>query len=339
MDLNELLNEVKESEEELPAAPLTLIAQAHETLEKANELIGLFVKEASDNVAMWYTRNNLDIPNNASLFSARINVSYQMRDRLWERCHHAIVMSATLSTQGNFNQFFHESGLPSNITISEQYSSPFVDAFHNSSLHLYPNMADVDWRNETAHSLEIVNETREFMQYHRAGLLIFVSRRQMEEVVSLLPKDLKDIALVQQSSSKNQLIADHRKRIDEGKSSLLIGLASMSEGLDLKGGYLTFVGIAKLSFGASQSPRLQAESKLIDANGGSSFQMLTLPKAELALQQSVGRLIRSITDTGEVAIFDNRLIKKRYGSSLLSSLPPFYRVYNQGRQQGYQQNQ
>ena len=167
------------------------------------------------------------------------------------------------------------------------------------------------------------------MSYHRAGLLLFVSRRQLNEVVSLLPQSLRDVTMVQgEDGSRPTIIAEHRKKIDKGETSLLIGLASFSEGLDLKQDYLTFVGIAKLAFGAFNEPRKMTEAEQIQANGGNPFMQLTLPVAEIALQQSVGRLIRSIQCRGEVALFDRRILTKNYGAGLLNRLPPFFREYH-----------
>ena len=78
------------------------------------------------------------------------------------------------------------------------------------------------------------------------------------------------------------------------------------------------------------------ESEQIQASGGNPFMQLTLPVAEIALQQSVGRLIRSIDCRGEVALFDPRILTKRYGAGLLGALPPFYReIHTNQRRYGH----
>tara|TARA_B100001057_G_scaffold501122_1_gene620828 strand:+ start:10587 stop:12761 length:2175 start_codon:yes stop_codon:yes gene_type:complete len=322
---------VNDSDTELnpdEAQIINSLSQHHSTIDGACELISLYI-EAKETNAMWYKRHKAQGSASATLFGAQINVADDMKRDFWDRVHKSVSMSATLSNDGCFSSFNHESGLKHPQAAEYRFDSPFVEAFKYSTLHLYPNFPEPDWRNESAHSHAIVSEINRFMSYHRAGLLLFVSRRQLNEVVSLLPQSLRDVTMVQgEDGSRPTIIAEHRKKIDKGETSLLIGLASFSEGLDLKQDYLTFVGIAKLAFGAFNEPRKMTEAEQIQANGGNPFMQLTLPVAEIALQQSVGRLIRSIQCRGEVALFDRRILTKNYGAGLLNRLPPFFREYH-----------
>ena len=328
MKINEILEGVSESETEInpdEAQVINSLGQHHAVIDSACELINLYL-DAKESNAMWYKRHKAQGSASATLFGAQINVSEEMKSLFWNRVHKSVTMSATLSNDGCFSAFNHESGLAQPQAAEYRFSSPFTEAFQYSSLHLYPDFPAPDWRNESAHSRAIVDELSHFMSYHKAGLMLMVSRRQLNEVVSLLPRELRDITMVQgEDGSRSQIIDAHRSKIDKGESSLLIGLASFSEGLDLKQQYLTFVGIAKLAFGAFNEPRKMTESEQIQASGGNPFMQLTLPVAEIALQQSVGRLIRSIDCRGEVALFDPRILTKRYGAGLLGALPPFYR--------------
>lgn len=329
--LSAVIEGVNDSESDLnpdEAQVISSLSQHHSTIDSACELISLYIDAKATN-AMWYKRHKAQGSASATLFGAQINVADDMKSNFWDRVHKSVSMSATLSNDGCFSSFNHESGLRQPQAAEYRFDSPFVEAFQYSSLHLYPNFPEPDWRNESDHSRAIVEEVNRFMSYHKAGLLLFVSRRQLNEVVSLLPKALRDVTMVQgEDGSRPTIIAEHRRKIDKGETSLLIGLASFSEGLDLKQDYLTFVGIAKLAFGAFNEPRKMTEAEQIQANGGNPFMELTLPVAEIALQQSVGRLIRSIQCRGEIALFDRRILTKKYGAGLLSRLPPFYREYH-----------
>jgi ATP-dependent DNA helicase DinG len=71
---------------------------------------------------------------------------------------------------------------------------------------------------------------------------------------------------------------------------------------------------------------MSARAAEIDAEGGSGFMQVSLPRAALLLAQGTGRLIRSLEDRGVVAILDSRIVTKRYGSVLLNSMPPLWRT-------------
>lgn len=332
-----VIEEINAADKELNIDEAQVIGQLgvhHNNIDSSCTLLTMYLN-AKDTDAFWYKRHQAKGSASATLFGAKVNVSEDMKALFWERIHKSIAMSATLSNDGAFSSFNHESGLAQPSACEYRFNSPFTEAFQYSSLHLYPDFPEPDWRNETAHSQSIVDELIRFMSYHRAGLQLFVSKRPMNEVVSLLPPALRESTLVQGvDGARSQIIETHRKKIDKGELSLLIGLASFSEGLDLKKHYLTFVGIAKLSFGSFNEPRKITESENLQASGGNPFMQLTLPCAEKALQQSVGRLIRSIECRGEVAIFDRRILTKRYGAGLLERLPPFYREFHT-RQQRY----
>jgi ATP-dependent DNA helicase DinG len=160
----------------------------------------------------------------------------------------------------------------------------------------------------------------------KAGtLVLFSSRRQMDEVFDRLDTDLQKICLVQGKYSNREMVRLHKERVDQGKTSVLIGLASFAEGVDLPGDYCKHVIIAKLPFMVPDDPLHEALSEWIEDKGGNSFFDIALPIASLRLIQACGRLLRTESDTGTVTILDKRLITKRYGGQLIDALPPFRR--------------
>jgi len=118
-------------------------------------------------------------------------------------------------------------------------------------------------------------------------------------------------------------VETHRKRIDNGERSVLVGLQSFAEGLDLKGDYLTQVHIHKIAFPPIDSPVVLTEGEWLKSLNRFPFEVQSLPAASFNLIQQVGRLIRSHSCWGEVVIYDKRLLTKTYGKRLLNALPVF----------------
>ena len=153
--------------------------------------------------------------------------------------------------------------------------------------------------------------------------MLFTSWRQLNAVVKALPEDLAEGLLVQGDGSKQALIAEHRRRIDEGEASHLVGVASFSEGLDLPGDYCRHVVIVKLPFAVPDDPIDQAIAEWAEAQGRNAFYEISVPDAALKLVQACGRLIRHERDYGTVTMLDKRIVTQRYGRALIESLPPF----------------
>ena len=125
---------------------------------------------------------------------------------------------------------------------------------------------------------------------------------------------------------KAEIVRRHKERIDQGLGSIIFGLASFAEGIDLPGEYVTHVVIVKIPFAVPDDPIQAAISEWMESRGRNPFMELTLPAASVRLVQACGRLIRTETDRGRISILDKRLLSQRYGKLLLDSLPPFRRI-------------
>ena len=122
---------------------------------------------------------------------------------------------------------------------------------------------------------------------------------------------------MQGDHSKQKMISLHKQRIDDQQNSILFGLASFAEGVDLPGDYCSHVIIAKLPFSVPDDPVEASLAEWIEAKGGNAFMEISVPDASIKLVQSCGRLLRNETDSGLISILDKRLVTKRYGKSLL----------------------
>ena len=260
---------------------------------------------------------NLDIAINAS----PIQATEILREQLWGCCYGAVITSATLRSLGNFNTLKRETGIPD----SAQFLS-VAGAFNYAEAATLSVPKDCIEGNAIYEHTDYITDNLADMVESRGGtLVLFSSRRQMDEVYDRLDTDLQQICLVQGKYSNREMVRLHKERVDQGKTSVLIGLASFAEGVDLPGDYCKHVIIAKLPFMVPDDPLHEALSEWIEDKGGNSFFDIALPIASLRLIQACGRLLRTESDTGTVSILDKRLITKRYGAQLIDALPPFRR--------------
>jgi ATP-dependent DNA helicase DinG len=163
----------------------------------------------------------------------------------------------------------------------------------------------------------------------KANLVLFASYWQMNQVTDIVSAEFvkKGWALqVQGDASRVSILDKHKTLIQCGKTSVLFGTGSFSEGLDLPGDLLENLIITKIPFAVPTSPVEQAHAEYIESNGGNSFMQISVPEASKKLIQSVGRLLRKEQDSGRVVILDRRVVSKRYGKLLLDALPPFERI-------------
>ncbi|HOK53070.1 MAG TPA: helicase C-terminal domain-containing protein, partial [Armatimonadota bacterium] len=121
----------------------------------------------------------------------------------------------------------------------------------------------------------------------------------------------------QGEKSNDKLLEEFRKSDD----ACLMGVHSFWEGVDVRGEKLSLVVIDKLPFAVPDSPINRARCDAITSSGGDWFREYAMPQAQIRLKQGFGRLIRTKTDRGVVAILDSRLIKKFYGKEFLRYLP------------------
>ena len=260
---------------------------------------------------------NLDIAINAS----PIQATEILREQLWGSCYGAVITSATLRSLGNFNTLKRETGIPD----SAQFLS-VAGAFNYAEAATLSVPKDCVEGNAIYEHTDYITDNLADMVEKKAGtLVLFSSRRQMDEVFDRLDTDLQKICLVQGKYSNREMVRLHKERVDQGKTSVLVGLASFAEGVDLPGDYCKHVIIAKLPFMVPDDPLHEALSEWIEDKGGNSFFDIALPIASLRLIQACGRLLRTESDTGTVTILDKRLITKRYGGQLIDALPPFRR--------------
>lgn len=296
-----------------------------EQITAAWDLLATVPAEGEEPLAKWITRR-LDDKNDYIFHASPISSASHLANNLWRRAAGAVLTSATLQSLGSFNLILRQTGLqwlPETTTLALQ--SPF-DFDAQGELYIPPVHASP--KDPAAHTAAIVEWLPKLVSTEEAigTLVLFSSRKQMQEVALRLPEAYLPLLLVQGELPKATLLQKHHQAIGEGRASIIFGLDSFAEGLDLPGEVCVQVIIAKLPFAMPDNPVEKTQNRWIEQHGGNPFIEITVPEAGIKLTQAVGRLIRTESDYGRVTILDNRILTQRYGRQLLASLPPFKRI-------------
>ncbi|WP_042422109.1 ATP-dependent DNA helicase DinG [Comamonas granuli] len=245
-----------------------------------------------------------------------------LRQHLWSAVRGAVLTSATLTGCGQFDFFLRESGLHGDEAVTTlQVPSPF-DYARQGQLVAVQTRADP--RDATAYTAEMAAALlADLAQVPAGALVLFTSREQMRQAVDLLPTALRAVVLVQNQWPRQQLLALHRERVAQGQPSIIFGMQSFGEGLDLPGRLCESLFITKLPFAPPDDPVGEARAEWLRGAGRDPFSELVVPATAMRLAQWVGRAIRTEEDQAHVYCYDKRLVRTGYGQRLLAGLPPF----------------
>ena len=297
-------------------------------LEAAHETARLFLQQPSlgdEPVAKWFSVQSAGADAVLMAHASPTLPGSTLRQHLWGSVRAAVLTSATLSSGGRFDYFLRESGLehdPDACTL--EVPSPF-DFSRQGRLVLGGTRADP--KEASAFNAELVCSLLHDLTAVRHGaLVLFTSRLQMRLACEALPTALRTRVLVQNELPRQRLLRLHVERVAAGQPSIIFGMQSFGEGLDLPGPLCQDLFITKLPFAPPDDPVGQARAEWLRAAGRDPFQELVLPAAAMRLAQWVGRAIRTEDDQAHVVCYDRRLHQSGYGRQLLASLPGFARI-------------
>lgn len=256
--------------------------------------------------------------------SSPVSAAETLQEHLWKQCYGAIITSATLTALGRFDRVYSDLGIPSESPCSI-FMSPFD--FANAAELSVPAMR-TDPGNPDAHNQELAEFMCQILPNEASTLVLFSSWRQMRYVLEQMPDKIASKILVQGDLAKHEILRQHRERVDMQQPSVIFGLASFAEGVDLPGDYLTHVIITKLPFGVPDDPVDATYSEWLESQGRNPFEEWVIPMASMRLTQATGRLLRTEQDKGKITLLDRRFVTRRYGKQLLAALPPYRRNFS-----------
>jgi ATP-dependent DNA helicase DinG len=272
--------------------------------------LAFIVKQADENFVYWLERRGRGV----FLQSSPVDVSNLLKEKLFDKVDTCILTSATLSANGSFNFIRDRLGLETGGTNTLVAPSSF-DYEKQAVLYLPQGMPDPRAPEFTrAAAAEIVNILH-VTQGH--AFVLCTSNSSMASLYELVSSRIDYPCFLQGTMSKTGLLEKFR----ETSNAVLFATSSFWQGVDVRGEQLSCVIIDKLPFAVPSDPVVAARTKFIDDNGGRSFFEYSVPQAVISLKQGIGRLIRSSTDRGVIAILDPRLRTKGYGRDFLNSLP------------------
>lgn len=288
------------------------ISAAARYFQQVNAQVTAFVSDPDDNTIYWVSASP-DRTNSPTIHSAPLHVGPMMNKYLWATAETIVMTSATLRTGNSFD--YISDRLHADHFDTLEVGSPFN--YRESTLVYVPN------------DIPEPNDRHRYQQSVERGIIelasalngrvmaLFTSYGQLRQTSQAIGPRLAlgGITIYDQSdgTSRQALLEGFKST----QQAVLLGTRSFWEGVDIPGESLSALVIVRLPFAVPSDPIFAARSETYT----NSFDEYAVPEAVLRFRQGFGRLIRTSTDRGIVAIFDRRIISKGYGASFLEALP------------------
>jgi len=301
MELRDALLELKAEtqEEEFEIKALANRSQSFANAVRTN------LDQSADGLVYWAERDN----QRYRLVASPIDVAETLRENLFGKTGTVVLTSATLSAAGSFTYIKNRLGLDAPVELL--LDSPF-DFERQAMLYIAPGLDD---QQASGYQERFDAELKAVLSIMQGRtLVLFTSYGQLRKSAETLRRELPGLGFLCQGEMPAYRLIDQFKSIP---NAVLMGTASFWQGIDVPGDALQCVVIAKLPFAVPDEPIVEARMERLK----NPFYEYQVPQAALLFRQGFGRLIRTKTDRGAVAVLDSRIMSKNYGKLFLRSIP------------------
>ncbi len=276
------------------------------------EHLSSFVFHNNDNYVYWIEREQDALLGDLFLRGQPVDIADLFQREITTCYDSSIFVSATLAIGSDFSYIAGRLGI-------EQYQALALKSSfdYRSQVVLYV-ARDIPDPGNGESVIRASSDAAEIINFLQGNcLLLFTSYKMLRDVKRLL-----DGAIEFPVYSQDVLTStDAFDRYVKDVNSVLMGTHSFWQGIDLPGDLVRAVLVMKLPFSVPDSPPVEAKMERLQALGKSPFAALQVPEAVLRFKQGFGRLIRSGSDRGVVAVMDSRILTRSYGRKFLGSIP------------------
>jgi ATP-dependent DNA helicase DinG len=293
----------------LPSKPEELLVIARRASELRNETTFLF-ESNEKNYVYWLERRGKGV----FVVATPIDVSAILREQLFDAFDTIIMTSATLAVSGRFDFLKQRLGMQ----VAQETVLPHeFDYGRQALLYIPAGLPDV--RNP-AFVQKAADEVSRLLKLTQGrAFCLFTSYSQMNQIFELVRSQVRFPMLLQGTAPRMALL----ERFRNTPGAVLFATSSFWQGVDVPGEQLSCVIIDRLPFAVPTDPIVAARVRMLTEDGRNAFAEYQIPEAVLALKQGFGRLIRTRTDRGVLAILDNRIQRMQYGKIFIESLPEY----------------
>lgn len=289
----------------------SLVAELNERMSQLNRS----VTEHAEEIVAWATRETRK-SERASVHAAPLSVAGYLQP-LWEERHAAVLTGATLaassSNDADFGYLRDRLGI--NDAEESQYGSPF-DYENRCRIYLPTDVLDAD----SPEHHDSVADAVVTLAAAAGGrtMVLFRSYSAMNQVARRSQDRLEQEGLVLLRQGRDGSAAAVVEALRRDPRSVLFGVNALWTGVDIPGDALSLLIVTRLPFAPPNDPVLKARGEHYE----NEFMGFTLPAAILQFRQGVGRLIRTQSDIGAIAVLDGRIVSRRYGQRFIEAMPP-----------------
>lgn len=301
--------------------------------EQIGGICGSFMEYEEEEASVYYIElmNGRRADSFARFSITPLDIATSLQEALWGRFKTIACVSATLTIDNRFDYWMRRVGLDVNSDLSI-LSGMFPSPFPYQSAVLLAAPTDSPLPDEAGYDAFVNTAVSRLISASGgSALVLFTSYSALQKAYEYARQELAGLSirlLKQGDQDRSRLLQDFL----HDESSVLFATDSFWEGVDAPGNTLRLVILCRLPFRLPNDPVYEARCEALEKQGRSSFMELSLPEAVMKLKQGFGRLMRTSSDHGVVAVLDGRMLRKRYGSIFIRSLPETRQAFTEFRE-------